>query len=85
MVQIRTPESRYFEEAHLVLRRDGAMDGDQGDLIREAERILSDAERGIKTGAKGRKRWMPWLFGSLFGGVLGGGIVGGIWLLITFL
>ena len=87
MVLIRTPDSKIFEEAHFVLRTDGAScPSRQGEMLNEANRIIEAARIGIDPAKHGaRKMGIKGLLGFLFGGLLGSGIVGGVWLLISFL
>ena len=65
MIVLQTPESRLFESAFLVLRRDIAEAG-QDDMIAEANRII-----GNGTHAKRRRRalraWVPFLTGVFLG------------------
>ena len=87
MVLIRTPDSKIFEEAHLVLRTDGVLSSSrEGDMLNEANRILEAARIGIDPAKhRTRKLGKKGLVGFLFGGLVGSGIVGVAWVLISFL
>ena len=87
MVLIRTPDSKIFEEAHLVLRTGGvSCPSRDGDMLNEANRIIEQARIGIDPAKhRARKAGKKGLLGFLFGGLVGSGIVGAMWLLISFL
>ena len=87
MIVVRTRDSRMFEEAYFVMRRDPALTSvDESDMLWEANRILENAmpragrelsevkpaERG------GLLRGLLW-FG--LGLISGGGITGLLWLI----
>ncbi len=42
MIVLRTGNSRYFDEAYFVLRREWEVDREGGDILSEANRILSE-------------------------------------------
>ena len=69
MIVVRTGNSRYFDGAYFILRREVDVTGEeQTDMLREANRIF---EAGAPRG-EGRKRssaLMPFLLGALLGGV----------------
>ncbi len=72
MIVIRTGDSRYFDEAYFVLRRDLKQpDPAQGDILREANRIL--AERAPLAKGSAQNRFLRWLFFGV--GVLCGALV----------
>ena len=57
MIVIRTGNSRYFDEAYFVLRREVHGTGqEKNDILAEANRILE--EHALQTGGK-RKRHLP--------------------------
>lgn len=88
MVQIRTPDSKIFEEAHLVLRTEGeALSTGEDDMLAEANRIIEDAGFGIASGKHRHRRRSSGigLGGFLLGGLLGSGTVGVVWLLFALL
>ena len=68
MIVVRTGDSRYFDEAYFILRREVPPGGTgRAELLREANRILE--ESGIERVPSEKKR-RPWL---LFGaGLLSG-------------
>ena len=70
MIVVRTGNSRYFDGAYFILRREVDMMGEeQTDMLREANRIFEDgASRG-----EGRKKH-PFLPPFLLGLLLGGGL-----------
>ncbi len=73
MIVIRTADSRYFDEAYFVLRREVRTDSHtQNDMIFEANRILRQNEPE-KSNRKGR-RIRRGLLLFLGGGILGAGI-----------
>ena len=81
MIVVKTTESKIFEEAYFVLRRE-AEGVSQGDMVGEANRIIEECG-----GKKPKKsRWLrdKIAHAALFlgSGAIGGGIVGIIaWLL----
>ncbi len=87
MVLIRTPDSKIFEEAHLVLRADGGAGGlKEGDMLSEANRIIEAAGIGVDLRRRRRsKRGKRGGLGFLLGGLVGSGAVGAIWLVLSFL
>lgn len=73
MIVIRTGDSRYFDEAYFVLRREVAGGREeQDDMIREANRILrqSEPERGRRREHRRAIGWLTFLGGALSGGIL---------------
>ena len=87
MVLIRTPDSKFFEEAHLVLRTEGKVGSSgEGDMLNEANRIIAAAGIGIGSSGRCERRMRKsGTLGFFIGGFIGSGIVGAIWLLISFL
>lgn len=85
MILVRTPESRYFEEAHLVLRTERCLnEGEDGDMLREANRIIEEA--GLCSEPPKKRRGSVFGIGAiLLGSLFGGGAVGAVWLLCTLL
>lgn len=78
MIVIRTGDSRYFDEAYFVLRREipGGRET-QNDMIREANRILRQSEpesRGKRGGGR-RRGWLLFLGGLVLGVALTVGTV----------
>lgn len=47
MIHIKSPKSDIFEEAYLILK-DADHEGPSCDIVREAERLLSESEAGAK-------------------------------------
>lgn len=72
MIVLRTGDSRYFDEAYFVLRREvKPRRSSRDEMIREANRIL--AESGLDMQPKKRKAWRgAWMF--LSGILCGGGV-----------
>jgi hypothetical protein len=70
MLVIRTGDSRYFDEAYFILRRELPRgDGGRGDMLREANRILE--ESGVeRTVCRRRRGWMVFGIGLLCGAVV---------------
>ena len=87
MIVVRTRDSRMFEEAYFVMRRDANVAADELDMLWEAIRILENTvphtlqeNRSNPTGASlGKLRRLLW-FG--LGLISGGGLVGLLWFLI---
>ena len=79
MIVVRTGNSRYFDEAYFVLRRDiRPRRGEEEDMVSEANRILSEHET-VRPRAKRRRLWEALLFG--LGAMLGCGVTGCLFLL----
>ena len=80
MIVVKTGDSRLFEEAYFVLRRDA--DERNGDMVAEADRIISLC--GGKRGKRRRVSSSEWLFAAV--GFLCGGMNVGIiaWILAIF-
>ena len=73
MIVLKTAESRYFDEAYFLIRREvEPREHLPGDMIREAEKIL----RGCLPNApeEPEKRGMKRLWAFLLGAVFGSGI-----------
>ena len=57
MIVVRTGDSRYFDEAYFVLRRDVRPGrGEKTDLLTEANRILHESQTGRPSGRPCRLR-----------------------------
>jgi hypothetical protein len=87
MIVIRTRESRVFEEAYFVLRRDAPRVEGEADMLREANRILESSHSG--SFPRSLPPSPPLSFGLLRGlvwfglGLLtGSGAVGLLWVLL---
>ena len=80
MIVVRTGNSRYFDEAYFVLRREvRAPKHAKGELLAEADRILRESTLPVRP-RRGRRLPSLWLF---VGGVLlGGGVAVLICLLV---
>ena len=82
MIVVRTKDSRLFEEAYFVMRRNAeAISADQTDMLWEANRILENAASKERVSlTTGEKRGLPdKLQGMLWFGIgllSGGGLVG---------
>ena len=88
MIVVRTRDSRVFEEAYFVMRRDNSLSAmDEADMLWEANRILENAlpANGKKAlsahGEEVRRRWrgILWFCAGLLSG---GGATGLLWLLL---
>lgn len=88
MIVVRTRESRVFEEAYFVMRRDSHLTAmDEADMLWEANRILESALPTVGKDSlsppvgehPGRLRSLFW-FGV--GLLSGGGVTGLLWLLL---
>ncbi|MBR3893923.1 MAG: hypothetical protein IKJ35_02125 [Clostridia bacterium] len=72
MIVVRTSDSRYFDEAYFVLRRDvNARREDKSEMISEANRILNDCELSPRPPRKRIPRGVCFFFS----GILCGGAV----------
>lgn len=70
MIVLRTGDSRYFDEAYFVLRREvRAHRGIKNDMLREANRILEEsAAPALRGHGGGRRRgWLLFAAGVLLG------------------
>ena len=87
MIVIRTRDSRVFEEAYFVIRRDAdRAAADESDMLWEANRILETAAprpRGEtplrEEEGRGLLRGLVWF---LIGLITGGGGIGLLWLIL---
>ena len=84
MIVVRTRDSRMFEEAYFVMRRDAGGSADETDMLWEANRILESTAHGggrepSPKHASGRLRGALWF---ALGAISGGGITGLLWLLL---
>ena len=88
MIVVRTRDSRMFEEAYFVMRRDAhTAEADELDILWEANRILEstvlpsqqDPSQSNARVPIGKLRKLLW-FG--FGLLSGGGTVGLLWILL---
>ncbi len=79
MIVVRTGNSRYFDEAYFVLRRDiRPRKGEEDDMISEANRILAEHE-ATRPRPKRRRLWSILLFGA--GILLGCGVTACLFLI----
>ena len=67
MIVVRTAESRYFARAYFVLRRCADTYGDETDILREADALLSECNA---TDARKRERRRAFLWGALCGSLV---------------
>jgi hypothetical protein len=86
MIVVRTRDSRLFEEAYFVMRRETAPTAtDTPDMLWEANRIIENtlppAERSEAGATVGRPGVLRALWFGL-GALCGGGAVGLLWLLL---
>lgn len=66
IIWVQNANSRFFESAYFILRPGAAEMAGEDDMILEAERIVSEAQRNnFSTGRKKRRR--PFLGGLLTG------------------
>ena len=84
MIVVRTRDSKMFEEAYFVMRRDIRREGDsRPDMLHEANRIL---ENNLRHGSREHRRFprgVLWGAIGFFGGLLlGSGGMGLLWLLL---
>ena len=79
MIVVKTGDSRLFEEAYFVLRRE--YEGG-GDMVAEANRLIEGCgDRGRGVPRRTGRCLSSWAF--FLGGVLsGGGVIGLLWLLL---
>lgn len=88
MIVIRTHDSRVFEEAYFVMRRDGDLGTEESDMMDEADRIIRRSLAGhresLSSGRQKRQRLGGWLSKAAWFGTglfLGGGGASLFWLL----
>ena len=75
MIVVKTTESRLFEEAYFVIRRDAK--GGRGDMVAEADRIISGCIGGRLKRKKLDAAALIWAgIGFVCGGLFGGILVG---------
>ena len=74
MIVIRTHDSRVFEEAYFVIRRDTEGVMDNCDMLTEADRIIRRNTAGAHIAESPARRLPPWL--SRVGWILAGFLVG---------
>ena len=87
MIVIRTRDSRLFEEAYFVMRRDAEVGGTPTtDMIAEANRIIESARSQKRRERQGHRRhiWMILAVCVSFGAglLIGGGGIGLLWLIL---
>lgn len=71
MIVVRTGDSRYFDEAYFVLRREvDCRARNSDDLLREAEKILEERGKSSVKKEKGGEKSLFFLLGSLAGALL---------------
>ena len=81
MIVVRTRDSRMFEEAYFVMRRDTGTAVDETDMLWEANRILESTSHGVGREptvrpVRSRLRGAIWF---VLGLVSGGGVTGLLW------
>ncbi|MBQ9804923.1 MAG: hypothetical protein IJW49_00215 [Clostridia bacterium] len=80
MIVIRTGDSRYFDEAYFVLRSDvSGHQANDSDILREANRILSESASDGRTRERRLWRWI--FFGA---GILCGALCATLAVLLLF-
>ena len=84
MIVVRTRDSRMFEEAYFVMRRDAGVAADEADMLWEANRILEGTAHGAvrepsSIARGGRLRCAVWFLAGVVGG---GGVTGLLWWLL---
>lgn len=91
MIVIRTRDSRMFEEAYFVIRRDATENtADQADMLWEANRIIERSTSPIEpvpmtspaSLIPRRRRLLLSLFSFVVGVICGGGLIGILWYLL---
>ena len=83
MIVVRTRDSRLFEEAYFVMRRDTEGDGeDHPDMLWEANRILENTAPAEKDPPGAAARGFRRLLWFAAGALSGGSAVGLLWLLL---
>ena len=84
MIVVRTKDSKMFEEAYFVMRRELPEEGEnRSDMLREANRILEGTLRGGQRERHSPLRNILWgSAGLICGLLLGGGGVGLLWFLL---
>jgi len=76
MIVLRTGNSRYFDEAYFVLRKEiKTKKGNRDDMLREATRILEESEFCPPTSRKRVRAWFFFTLGIFLGAVAGGVLI----------
>ncbi len=72
VVYVQLPRGKYFEGAYFIMRRGGGRETRQGEMVREANKIIMEMEPTRKKGigAKIRDRLCFFLYGALAGAIL---------------
>jgi len=68
MIVVSTGDSRYFDEAYFVIRREVKAASCRRDMLREANRILEESSYAEEKPRK-RRGWLLFFAGILCGGV----------------
>lgn len=86
MIFVQTPKSKCFESAYFVIRAGrGDRGAVQGEMIREANRIIFDSELSSGKKSPAAKRVARQKLKMFFGGALvGSGAVALLWLVTLF-
>ncbi len=72
MIVLRTGNSRYFDEAYFVLRKEiQAKQESKDDMLREANRILEESALH-RTSQKKNRTWLFFGIGIILGAAIGG-------------
>jgi hypothetical protein len=66
MIWVRTPESRCFEAACFVLRPRRSGKEREGEMLREAERLIAEGN-GRRSEKRGGSRWLFFFLGAAAG------------------
>ena len=73
VIWVQTPKSQYFEEVHFIVRREAERDDSRnGEMAKEANRILAEANPQSKRPLKARtsRSSIAFLWGMLSGSLL---------------
>ncbi|MBO5931219.1 MAG: hypothetical protein J6Q70_03185 [Clostridia bacterium] len=71
MIVVRTCDSRYFDEAYFVLRKNAQNEQKSQDILKEANRILAETAPNFSVAQKPKgNRWLFFAAGSICGVVL---------------
>ena len=85
MIVLRTHQSRLFEEAYFVMRHNADEEGQEHDILREANLILEGSLSGHaqeRQAKERRRRVVGRVLWFLTGLVCGGGGVGVLWMVL---
>ena len=82
IIQMRTPNSRFFEEVYFILRAERRKEGTKDEMLAEANRILSESDTDRRRSKKGAGRVRGKIYLFFFGLLSGASLVAVAWLAV---